>query len=273
MLEFYQNLPNQINPVIFSAGFISLHWYSLMWLMALGVTYFLLIWRIKKGEGSFDKSFIQDLLLNSFLGALIGGRLGYVLFYNFNYFLQHPLAIVSPYNFETGVWTGIYGMSFHGGLIGVFLAILFTARKYQHNFLAVADFILPAFCLGYFFGRLGNFFNSELVGRITESFWGMYFNGEAILRHPSQLYEAVGEGLLLFIIFWFLRNKNFASGMLTGFYLMAYALMRFMIEFFRQPDEHLGFIFLNLSMGQILSSLMFLIGFWLVWRVKKQKRK
>lgn len=267
MIEFYQNLPSSINPVIFSFSFISLHWYSLMWLMALGVTYFLLLWRIKKGEGEFDKNFIQNLLLNSFIGALVGGRLGYVLFYNFNHFIQHPIEIISPYNFEIGIWTGIYGMSFHGGLIGVFLAILWTARKYKKDFLKITDFILPAFCLGYFFGRLGNFFNSELVGRVTNSSLGMYFNGEVILRHPSQLYEAFGEGLLLFIFFWFLRNKKFHQGMLTGLYLILYGLIRFIIEFFRQPDEHLGFIFFNFSMGQILSFVMMLIGGWLIFRV------
>lgn len=260
MLTFYQNLPSQISPILFSVGFFSVHWYSVMWILTLLVIYFLLLWRSKKGEGSYNKNFIEDLLLNGFIGALIGGRLGYVLFYNLSYFVANPLEIISPYNFVTESWTGIYGMSFHGGAIGVIIALILTAKKEKKNYLEIFDFIMPVFPMGYFFGRLGNFFNSELVGRKTKKFWGMYFNGENFLRHPSQLYEAFGEGLFIFFILWFLRNKKLPKGILSSLYLVLYASVRFFIEFYRQPDEQLGFVFLNLSMGQILCLAMFSVG-------------
>lgn len=260
MLIFYQNLPQKIDPVMFSAGSFAVYWYSAMWLMVLAVTYLLLIWRIKKGESGYTINFIQDILLNGFIGALVGGRVGYVLFYDLVYFIKHPLKIISPYDFASETWTGIYGMSYHGGIIGVILALAWTVYKHKKNFLEVADFIVPAFPLGFLFGRLGNFFNSELVGRATEKLWGMYFNDDNFLRHPSQLYEAFGEGLFIFIILWSLRNKKLSKGVLSSFYLMLYPVVRFVIEFFRQPDEHLGFVFLNLSMGQILCFFMFLVG-------------
>lgn len=265
MLPLYQNLPQKIDPVLFSAGSFSVHWYSVMWVMVLLTTYLLLIWRIKKGEGIYTKDFIQDLLLNGFIGALIGGRVGYVLFYDFVYFIKRPLEIISPYDFSSGEWVGIYGMSYHGGVIGVILALAWTIRKHKEDFLKVADFIVPAFPLGFLFGRLGNFFNSELVGRVTEKPWGMYFNNDNFLRHPSQLYEAFGEGLFIFLILWFLRNKKLPDGVLSGLYLMLYPAVRFIIEFFRQPDEHLGFVFLNLSMGQVLSLVMFFVGVGMSW--------
>lgn len=274
MLTFYQNLPNKIDPIFFSIGFFSVHWYSIMWLTVMLVTYFLLILRIKKGEGNYEKDFIQDLVLNGFLGALIGGRLGYVLFYNLSYYLNHPLSIISPYDFTEKVWTGIYGMSFHGGAVGLILAFIWTAKKYKKEFLAVFDFVMPVFPLGYFFGRLGNFFNGELVGRATEKSWGMYFNGETFLRHPSQLYEAFGEGLLVFLILWFLRNRKFPAGFLSSLYLVFYGIIRFFLEFFRQPDEQLGFVLFGfLTMGQILCLMMILIGVSLVFYFSKSSKK
>jgi phosphatidylglycerol:prolipoprotein diacylglycerol transferase len=235
-----------------------------MWILTLLVIYLFLLLRLKKGEGNYSKNFIEDLLLNGFIGALIGGRLGYVLFYNLSYFVAHPLEIISPYNFGTESWTGIYGMSFHGGAIGVIIALILTTKKEKKNYLEIFDFLMPVFPLGYFFGRLGNFFNGELVGRQTEKFWGVYFNGENFLRHPSQLYEAFGEGLFIFLILWFIRNKKLKKGVLSSLYLIFYAIIRFFIEFFRQPDEQLGFIFLKLTMGQILSLGMFLIGISLI---------
>lgn len=260
MLNFYQNLPNKIDPVLFSAGSFAVHWYSVMWVMVLVVTYLILLWRIKKGEGNYTKNFIQDLLLNGFIGALVGGRVGYIIFYDFVYFIKRPLEIISPYDFASGEWTGIYGMSYHGGAIGVILAFAWTAYKHKEDFLKAVDFVIPAFPLGFLFGRLGNFFNNELVGRATEKPWGMFFNEDNFLRHPSQLYEAFGEGVLIFIILWSLRNKKLPKGVLSGLYLMLYSAVRFVIEFFREPDEHLGFVFLNLSMGQVLCLTMFLIG-------------
>lgn len=151
MLNFYQNLPSKIDPVLFSAGSFAVHWYSIMWVMVLVVTYLLLIWRIKKGEANYKKTFIQDLLINGFIGALIGGRLGYVVFYDFVYFSKNFLEIISPYDFTSETWTGIYGMSYHGGAIGVIIAFAWTIYKHKENFLKVVDFVIPAFPLGFFF--------------------------------------------------------------------------------------------------------------------------
>ncbi len=260
MIEIYQNLPSYISPIAFSVGNFAVHWYSLMWLLAFVVVYTLLKWRIKKGEGKYDIDFIQDVVVNSLIGALIGGRLGYIIFYDLLYYLAHPLQIISPYDFSSSEWVGIYGMSYHGGVIGVAIAIAWSACKNKKDVLRLFDFIAPIAPLGYMFGRLGNFFNSELVGRVTTSQAGMYFNNENILRHPSQLYETFFEGFILFIILWNLRNRELPRGVLTSLYIIGYSLTRFGVEFFRQPDEHLGFIVGQWSMGQILSVVMLIIG-------------
>jgi phosphatidylglycerol:prolipoprotein diacylglycerol transferase len=271
MLEFYQNIPGYISPIAFSIGFISVHWYSLMWIIGFLVVYSMLLLRIKRGEGNYDKFFVQDVIANSLIGALIGGRLGYVIFYDLPYYIAHPLQIISPYDFASGEWIGIYGMSYHGGIIGVAIALVFTSRKYKKNVLSVFDFIAPVAPLGYMFGRFGNFFNAELIGRITKSPFGMHFNDQVVTKHPSQLYEAFFEGLVLFIILWLLRNKKFPRGTMTAFYIIGYSVARFGVEFFRAPDAHLGFIFANITMGQILSCIMFGFGVGLLFWSYKHK--
>lgn len=260
MIDFYQNIPAFIDPVALSIGGFSLFWYSLMWLVAFAVGYGLLVYRIKKGEEKYDITLVQDVVANALIGALIGGRLGYVVFYDLSYYIAHPLQIISPYDFTSGEWVGIYGMSYHGGLIGVVIALIWTAHKHKLNLLRLFDFAAPVAPLGYMFGRIGNFLNGELVGRVTDSSWGMYFNGEVIRRHPSQLYEAFFEGLILFIILWSLRNKNIKKGLLSALYVIGYAFARIGVEFFREPDEHLGFIFWQFTMGQILSGAMLMGG-------------
>lgn len=253
MQELWQHLPEYFDPIAFSIGEFSVFWYSLMWLTAFAVCYGMLIYRKRNKEIAFDSELIQDIITNALFGALVGGRLGYVFFYDVSYYVTNPLAIISPYDFISGEWVGIYGMSYHGGVIGVAIAIFLIARKKNMRVLALYDLIVPVVPIGYMFGRIGNFLNQELVGRITTSPVGMYFNEEAILRHPSQLYEALFEGLILFVIMWQLRNKQFAKGTLSALYLMLYSLFRFMIEFYRAPDEHLGLIVGNLTMGQLLS--------------------
>ena len=266
-LEFYQNIPSFINPVAFSVGKLSVYWYSIMWIVGFLTVYALLRFRLYKKEADYDIEFIQNVIINALIGAFVGGRIGYILFYDLHYYINHPIEIISPYNFDLGVWSGIYGMSYHGGVVGVILAVVLTARKNNQSVLKLFDFIVSAVPLGYMFGRLGNFFNSELVGRVTTAPIGMYFNDERVLRHPSQLYEAFFEGLLLFIFLWLMRNKKFKPGVLSSLYIMGYAIARFFVEFFREPDEQLGLIFVGLSMGQILSIIMFCVGilifFWL----------
>lgn len=262
-LQIYQTLPLKIDPMALNVGFFHLSWYALMYVVGFAVVYCLLLWRIKKRESHWNKENIQEFLLAAFGGVIIGGRLGYVLFYNLPFYLDNPWAIISP--FSEGRWTGIYGMSYHGGLIGVLVAAVWFSRKNKINFWSWADFVAPAVPAGYFFGRIGNFLNGELFGRITEKKWGMYFPGEVFLRHPSQLYEAFFEGLILFLILWMLRNGlKYKNKLLQCFlptgrqacfmlYVLGYSLFRFGIEFFREPDEQIGLIFGFLTLGQIFS--------------------
>jgi phosphatidylglycerol:prolipoprotein diacylglycerol transferase len=258
-LQIYQTLPLKINPLAFSIGFLKISWYALMYLIGFAAAYGLLAWRIKKKESAWSTEQVQEFLLEAFLGVIIGGRLGYVLFYNLPFYLANPLAVVSPFN-QQGEWTGVYGMSYHGGLIGVLIAAIFFCRKNEISFFSLADFVIPAVPAGYFFGRIGNFLNGELFGRITAKNWGMYFPGETFLRHPSQLYEALLEGLALFALFWFWRNRPQLKGKFLGLYLLGYSSFRFGIEFFRQPDEQIGLLFGFLTLGQIFSLILILLA-------------
>jgi phosphatidylglycerol:prolipoprotein diacylglycerol transferase len=263
-LNFYQHLPKYINPVAFKVGIFSINWYSLMYLVAFLVVYLLFVYRIKKKEGQYGKNLILDFMFYAVPGVLIGGRLGYVFFYNFPYYLAHPLEALLPIQAASyGLQViGYRGMSFHGGLIGVILASMLFVRKHKINFFQWADFVAPAVPAGYFFGRLGNFLNGELYGRTTEKFWGMYFLQDpfGLLRHPSQLYEAFFEGLILFIILWTFRNRLRVAGYGLGIYLLGYGFFRFFIEFFREPDEQIGIIFKFFTLGQMLSLAMIMFG-------------
>jgi phosphatidylglycerol:prolipoprotein diacylglycerol transferase len=281
LLEFYQHIPEHINPEIFHFGFFSVGWYALMYAVAFFTVWMLLKKRLRDGEDGDiflkisraektsakdelrkKEELIWDFLFFCFLGVIIGGRLGYVFFYDFFFYFSHPWAIISPFNFSTGELSGIYGMSYHGGLLGVVLATLFFVKKYKLDFWKLSDFIVPAIPAGYFFGRIGNFLNGELYGRATDVKLGMYFPADTlgILRHPSQLYEAFLEGLLLFILLWSWRNKDNLRGKFLAFYLIGYASARFFGEFFRQPDEQIGLLFFGLTLGQIFSGVMFFCG-------------
>ena len=274
MLEFYQDLPLYISPIAFSIGWFSVHWYSLMWIIAFVVVYLFLAYRLKKGEGKYDIEFIQNVVSNSLIGALIGGRIGYVLFYDLNYYVAHPLQIISPYDPVLHEWVGIYGMSYHGGLIGVAIAFIITARKNNQDLFRLTDFIVPVIPIGYMFGRIGNFMNGELFGRVTNSFWGMHFDSDVFLRHPSQLYEGFFEGIVLFAFLWSLRNAHLKKGVLTALYVIGYACARFGVEYFREPDAHLGFIFGQWTMGQVLSFCMLIGGFGMIlWLYRKELLK
>ncbi len=272
-MEGWAYLPYRINPVFISIGSIRVHWYGIMYLIAFFITYYLVKYRINSEKLDYSKDLIYDFMTLAILGAVLGGRLGYVLFYNFAYFLQHPIEIISPFDFSDGVkFVGIYGMSYHGGLLGVAVVFFMFCRKRQLDLLKFADLFIAAFPLGYMFGRIGNFINGELYGRATDVAWGMYFKGDMLdqLRHPSQLYEAFFEGLLLFLILWFLRKRSKFDGFLFSIYLIGYGVVRFVIEFYRQPDEHLGFVVGDLSMGQVLCVLMIVSGI-IVFLVKNKK--
>lgn len=262
-ITIWQNIPAQISPVLFSIGSFQLRYYSLMYIIAFALVYLMVSYRIKHENYEYSAETIQDYMVWAMLGVIFGGRLGYVLFYNFSYYLQHPLEIILPFDFSSGIkFIGLSGMSYHGGLIGVAVVSIYFCLKQKINFWRFADLFVPAIPLGYTFGRIGNFINGELFGRATIMPWGMYFPLDPTqqLRHPSQLYEAFFEGIVLFVILWLLRKEKHFNGYLLGIYICGYGFVRFIIEFFREPDYQLGFVLGFLSMGQVLCLLMILCG-------------
>ncbi|MDX2452954.1 prolipoprotein diacylglyceryl transferase [Desulfosarcina sp.] len=275
-LFWWQHLPEHMDPVILEIGSFKLQYYGLMYIVAFAITYILASHRLRREDRfRIDADQLQGLMTAMILGLIVGARLGYVLFYNFSYYLHHPLEVILPFEFSGGIrFTGITGMSYHGGLIGVVVATVIFVRKNRLDFFNMADLIVPCIPLGYTFGRLGNFINGELFGRVTTHPIGMFFPfapGPG-RRHPSQLYEAFFEGIVLFIVLWAVKNRFTTRGAMLALYLMGYGLVRFFIEYARQPDAHLGFIFFSLSMGQLLCMAMILTGGVLLLYLKKQSR-
>jgi len=262
--EWWQHLPENISPVIFQIGSFKLQYYGLMYIVAFAITYLLARYRIKHEDRfGYTAGQINDAMTYIILGLIIGARLGYVVFYNFSYYAEHPLEIVLPFSFSNGItFTGISGMSYHGGLIGVTFASWLYARKADLDWWNGVDLFLPGIPLGYTFGRLGNFINGELYGRITSASIGMVFPSAPSheLRHPSQLYEAFFEGVFLFVVLWSIRKIKLPKGTMLALYLIGYGMARFFIEYFREPDAHLGFVLLSFSMGQLLCALMIASG-------------
>lgn len=263
LIAAWRYLPGQINPNLIEFGAFQVRYYGLMYLVAFALTYFLVMYRIKNEKYDYTAETIQDLMIWLIIGLILGGRLGYVLFYNFDYYAHRPWEILLPFDFSNGIrFVGISGMSFHGGVIGAIVAAVVFCRGRQIDFWRLADLFCPAVPLGYTFGRLGNFINGELYGRATTVPWGMVFplDPEGLLRHPSQLYEAFLEGIVLFIVLWSLRKKSPFDGFLLAVYFIGYGLVRFFIEFYRQPDAQLGYYFGFLTMGQILCFIMISCG-------------
>lgn len=264
-LLWWQQLPSQMNPVLFSVGAFAIRWYGMMYIIAFGVVYLLSRYRIQNEKLPFDRSYVGDALTWAMIGVVLGGRLGYILFYGMSSFLADPLGTLIPWIPVPGGgcrFAGITGMSYHGGVIGVILALLAFTLSRKKAFFETFDLFIPAIPLGYTFGRLGNFINGELYGRVTDSALGMYFPLAPTyeLRHPSQLYEAFFEGIVLFILLWLLRKKSPFPGFLSATYLFGYGFVRFFIEYVREPDSQLGFVFLNFSMGQVLCFVMMVAG-------------
>lgn len=269
VIAWWNHFPQHIDPVLFQFGFFQLRYYSLMYFTALAVFYVLTMYRLRTEHAPLSVDLFERFMTYAIVGVILGARLGYVVFYDLGYFLANPLQIFLPYQVIDGnILFGISGLSYHGGLLGALLVATLFCRRHNIGFIRLADFLVPAVPLGYMFGRIGNFLNGELYGRVTQQPWGMYFPSASTyeLRHPSQLYEAFFEGLVLFVILWMIRKKCPFSGFVFAIYLFGYGIVRFFIEYFRQPDAQLGFVFLNLSMGQILclgmimTSLM--IFFW-----------
>ncbi|NNG02088.1 MAG: prolipoprotein diacylglyceryl transferase [Desulfobacteraceae bacterium] len=261
-LTYWQHIPEKMSPVFISLGPLKIHYYGLMYIIAFGLTYALIIYRVRHEDRfTISSETVQGLMTAMILGLLIGARLGYVVFYNFSYYLGHPLEIIIPFDFSNGMrFTGITGMSYHGGLIGVIIGALIFLKRNGLGFMEMSDLVIPAIPLGYTFGRLGNFINGELYGRTTDAVYGMYFPAaqDGILRHPSQLYEAFFEGIFLFAILWAIRKRVRLSGAMLSIYLAGYGLVRFFIEYAREPDDHLGLVAGPFSMGQLLCAGMML---------------
>ena len=253
-----------MDPVIFTIGNFPLRWYGMMYIAAFATTYLVAKYRIKDEQLPYTVEMVADAIMWAIVGVILGGRLGYVLFYGFSDFIQDPLRIISPVIRVNGHWrfTGISGMSYHGGILGVAIALLLYARQFKLRYFELTDLLMVGIPLGFTFGRLGNFINGELYGRVTESAIGMYFPHarDGFLRHPSQLYEAFFEGIVVFLIVFLFRKKAPFHGFLSGLYIVSYGIFRFFIEFFRQPDAHLGFVLWNFSMGQVLCFVMILTG-------------
>lgn len=251
----------QIDPIALQLGPLAIHWYGLTYLAAFGL--FILLGRARLKHEPFasvraprpwEGKDVEDILFLGVMGVVLGGRIGYCLFYKPAYYLSHPLEIFA-------VWEG--GMSFHGGMLGVLVAMVWYARSRQRPWLQVMDFVAPCVPTGLAAGRVGNFINGELWGRVADPSlpWAMVFRGAGDLpRHPSQVYQFLLEGLLLFVLLWWYARKPRATGQVGGAFLFGYGLFRFTAEFFREPDAHLGLLSLGMSMGQWLCVPMILGG-------------
>jgi len=242
----------EINPVALDLGPLKVHWYGLTYLIGFVGAYFLMNYRAKK-TGEFTQEQVSDLVFWGALGVILGGRFGYVLYYNFSHFLSDPLSLFA-------IWEG--GMSFHGGMLGVMISLTLYGRKINKTFFELMDFVVPVVPIGLGAGRIGNFIGGELWGRVTDVPWAMVFpRADEFPRHPSQLYQFALEGVALFLIVWFFSSKPRPRMVVSGIFLASYGVFRFIVEFARQPDSHIGFLYGDwLTMGQVLSTPMILIG-------------
>ena len=242
----------EFDPIAFSIGPLAVRWYGLMYLAGFAGAWWLGMRRIGQGRAPVNRTQFDDLVFLAVLGVILGGRLGYILFYKLGYYASHPLEIFA-------VWQG--GMSFHGGLLGVMTAMAFAAWRHKIKYLDLMDFVAPLCPLGLAAGRLGNFINGELWGRPTDLPWGMVFRGAGPdPRHPSQLYELGLEGIALFVLVWWFSSKARPTGQVSAVFLMGYGAFRFLAEFGREPDSFLGFLALGMTMGQWLCVPMILGG-------------
>ncbi len=255
---------NNFDPVAIQIFSLEIRWYSLAYIFGI-----LFAWIYCKKILIKDKNtsiLFDELISYLIIGIILGGRLGYVLFYNSKYYLDNLVEILM-------IWQG--GMSFHGGLLGVLIATIFFSKKHNVNKYIFLDLISASAPIGIFLGRISNFINSELYGRETDVLWSVVFKKvDSISRHPSQIYEAILEGLILFFIIFLYTKKNYLlkPGLISSLFLIFYSLFRFIVEFYRVPDEQLGFIFLSLTMGQIISLIFFCFGFYL-FSIKKNENK
>lgn len=260
----------QFDPVALALGPLKIHWYGLTYVLAFAL--FIVLGRMhakRRADLGFSKESVEDLMFYGILGVVLGGRIGYILFYKFSHYLANPIEIFY-------VWQG--GMSFHGGFLGVLVAMWLWGRKHNRSFFEVTDFIAPLVPTGLGAGRLGNFINQELPGRITDAAtwpWAMWFpavDPTPVARHPSQIYNLLGEGIFLFVLLWWFSKKPRQVGAVSAMFLLGYGGFRFFAEFAREPDKFLGFQALDLTRGQWLCVPMILLGVYLLWRFRAPLR-
>jgi len=249
---------HDIDPIALSIGPLKVHWYGLMYLIGFAGAWWLGVLRAKKPGSGWNEEHVSDIIFWGAMGVVLGGRAGYVLFYNFDKFLADPLWLFA-------VWEG--GMSFHGGLLGVIISMYWFGKKHDKSLMEMGDFIAPLIPIGLGAGRVGNFIGGELWGRTTDLPWGVVFpRGGDLPRHPSQLYEFVLEGVVLFLVLWWFSSKPRPRMAVSGLFLLLYGVFRSMVEFVREPDAHIEFVAFNwLTMGQLLSLPMILIGGAFIW--------
>jgi phosphatidylglycerol:prolipoprotein diacylglycerol transferase len=267
-MEFWQNIYSHFNPVAFNLGPIAVHWYGIMYALALISAIYVAKWFIKRDNLPITNELFDSYVWWAEIGVILGARIGYILFYDTHtmYYLTHPWQIFNPY--IDGVYAGISGMSYHGAFFGFILASYLFCRKNKVSFWFITDIAVIGVSAAYVFGRIGNFFNQELVGRATDVPWGIYVG--QVLRHPSQIYEAILEGLVVFVILVYLRKRKTFNGQIALMYGILYSTARIIAEFFRQPDTQLGFIYSNwLTMGILQSFVVLVICVVLYVKIRK----
>jgi len=269
-MEFWQNIYSRFDPVAFNIGPIAVHWYGIMYALALLSAIFIAKWFIKYDKINISQDIFDSYIWWAEIGVILGARLGYILFYDTHtmYYLLNPWQIFNPY--INGVYAGISGMSYHGAFIGFIIATILFCKKHKVDFWFISDIAVLGVSAAYIFGRIGNFFNQELVGRVTDVPWGIYVG--QTLRHPSQLYEAFLEGVVVFLILAYFRKRKTFDGQLALMYGIFYTIARIIAEFFRQPDTQIGFLFgewITMGMLQSFIILTICIG---VYYYKSKKR-
>ena len=269
---FWNNIYSHFDPVAIKLGPVAVHWYGLMYMLALLGALYAGKWFVKKDQLGFSDNILESYFIWIEIGIVLGARMGYIFFYDphLDYYLTHPWQMFNP--FLDGTFVGIRGMSYHGAIVGFLLGTWLFSLKNDVNIWRLLDVVAISVPIGYIFGRIGNFLNQELFGRVTEVSWGIYVDG--VLRHPSQLYEAVLEGLVVFIVLYGYRKFKKYDGELIALYGLFYSIGRFVAEFWREPDFQLGFVYGGwMSKGQLLSVAMALVSlglyFWIVQRAKK----
>jgi len=270
-MEYWNHIYEHFNPIALDLGFISIHWYGIMYISALLTALWFAKWIIKKDNMPITEETIDNYFIWIEVGIILGARVWYILFYdpNTSYYLSHPWQIFNP--FSNGEFVGIRGMSYHGAVVGATIGSYLFARRNPGQIFKISNVVALAVPVGFVFGRIGNFLNQELVGRVTDVPWGIYVDG--VLRHPSQLYEGFLEGILIAIIIFLYRKRRAFDGALIAIYGGLYGTARFVVEFWRMPDVQLGYLYGGwLTMGQIQSFIMILLSIGVYFFIKRQSK-